>query len=136
MNGQLADALAAEHAAIFGYGAVGAHLGGALVTAARRAEEAHRSRRDELLVRLGADAPAAAPAYALPFPVTGPASALRLAVQIEERCAAAWRATLAGTTGEQRRTGLAALTDCAQRAVQWRTAAHVTPALVAFPGQT
>lgn len=136
MKQQLADALSAEHAAIFGYGVVGAHLSGALVTAARQAEETHRFRRDELLVRLGDGAPPAAPAYGLPFPVTGAAAALRLAVLIEERCAAAWQATLGATAGEQRRTGLAALTDCAQRAVGWRTAAKITPTLVPFPGRS
>ncbi len=75
----LTDALAAEHAAIWGYGVVGAHLTGAAVDQARQCEAAHRDRRDVLLEQLsagGATPPAAAPAYDLPFPVVDQASAL------------------------------------------------------------
>ena len=93
-NEALALALAAEHAAIFGYGVVGARLDRAGQTAARQAESAHRDRRDALLVRLvaaSASPPPAAPAYALPFPVSDRDSALRLAVHLEEGAGRAWR---------------------------------------------
>jgi len=133
----LGTALVAEHAAIFGYGVAGAQLTGAPQDAARAAEAAHRARRDALLVLLAAassSAPPAAPAYALPFPVTDPAAALRLAVHLEERTATVWQRALGTTTGEQRKLALDALTDCAVRAARWRRTAGVNPATVPLPG--
>ncbi|HEX6499473.1 MAG TPA: ferritin-like domain-containing protein [Micromonosporaceae bacterium] len=135
---RLAAALRAEHAAIFGYGVIGAHLGRASVDLARQAEQAHRDRRDALLVRLAAKGATPAPgepAYTLPFPVTDRTSALRLAVQIEDRTAAVWREALGDLNGDERRLGLDALTDCAVRAYRWRKVAGITPPLVAFPGK-
>jgi hypothetical protein len=134
----LADALAAEHAAIYAYGPIGARLTAAAVTAARSAEAAHRSRRDALILKLtgeGATPAPAAPAYTLPFPVTDQASALRLAVEIEDRTAAVWRGCLPTTTDTDRATALAALTDAAVRATRWRRAAALTPATVPYPGR-
>jgi hypothetical protein len=130
-------ALAGEHAAIFGYGVVGAHLTGALLTQGRQAETAHRNRRDALLEALaatGATPPAADPVYALPFPVTDQASAVKLAQQIEERTGALWRAVLPAGSTNQRRTALDALTDSALRAARWRRAAGQQPGTVALPG--
>jgi hypothetical protein len=88
-----------------------------------------------LLLLAGAAAPAE-PAYALPFPVTDAASALRLAVEIEARSAAVWRAALPAVNVDQRAQVLAGLTDCAVRATRWRRLAGITPATVAFPGRT
>lgn len=135
--GGLAAALDAEHAAIFGYGAVGAWLDRAGQTAARQAETAHRGRRDALVVRIttaGATPPAAAPAYELPFEVSDRASALRLAIELEERTAQAWRRALATNSAEDRKLAVDALIDCAVRATRWRLVAKVEPATVAFPG--
>ncbi len=135
---RLATTLVAEHAAIFGYGAVGARLDPATVPHALQAEAAHRTRRDALLLALdarGASAPVAQPAYTLPFPVTDQASALRLAVTIEERTAAAWRAALLDTTADDRKLAVEALIDCAVRATRLRRLAGVTPSTVAFPGR-
>lgn len=137
-NEQLAAALAAEHAAIFAYGPIGVRLTGAAAAAARTAEAVHRTRRDALVLRLaelGATAPPAAAAYALPFPVTDQAGALRLAVHVEDGLAAVWRAALPATTDADRRTALEALTDCAVRATQWRRSAGISPLTVAFPGR-
>ncbi|GAA0722114.1 ferritin-like domain-containing protein [Dactylosporangium roseum] len=134
---RLVAALQAEHAAIYGYGTVGPKLDGA-VSLARTAEAAHRTRRDALIVRLagaGVTPPPAAPAYSLPFPVTDRASALKLAVLIEERTGAQWRLALPVTTGEVRKLSLDALVDCAARAVVFRRAAGVTPMSVPFPGK-
>jgi hypothetical protein len=94
----LADALAAEHAAIYAYGPIGARLEDELADAAREAESAHRDRRDALVVSLArrrVTAPGPHAAYDLPFPVAEFADALRLAVLVEERVAAVWRAVLA-----------------------------------------
>lgn len=133
----LMEALAAEHAAIFAYGPIGAKLDEDLAEFARDAEAAHRARRDALVLALtadGADPPAAEPSYALPFPVSGTADALRLAVQIEERVAAVWRAALRAGAGVTRAGALDALVDAAVRATTWRRSAGITPATVPFPG--
>jgi hypothetical protein len=133
----LAAALQAEHAAVFGYGVVGAHLDAATRTAAADAENAHRNRRDALILRIvqeKATPPAAAAAYALPFPVGDRASALKLAVALEAGAAVAWRSALGGTTADDRTMALNALIDCATRATQWRVTAGITPATVPFPG--
>jgi hypothetical protein len=133
----LATALSAEHAAIFGYGVAGARLSGAALDGARAAEAAHRARRDALLLLLAGtptSAPPAAPAYRLPFPVTDGPAALRLAVHLEERTAVVWQRALATTDGNQRKLALDALTDCAVRATRWRQTAGTNPATVPLPG--
>ena len=133
----LDDALTAEHAAIWGYGVLGGHLTGPALDLAHQCEAAHRDRRDALMEQLsgaGDPPPAAAPAYDLPFAVTDQPSALRLAVQIEERTGAVWRATLPQLTGDARRSPLNALTDCALRAARWRRLSGQTPGTVALPG--
>lgn len=134
----LGAALTAEYAAIFAYGTIGVHLTDAERQAAREAEAIHRRRRDDLVLRLsdgGAPVPADRAGYTLPHPVTDRASALRLAIEVEERTASHWRAALAATDGAERGEVLAALTDCAIRATRWRLAAGVTPATVPFPGR-
>lgn len=134
----LAEALAAEHAAIFAYGLVGARLAeDDEAEAAREAEAEHRRRRDALVVLLaerGVTPPVPAPAYDLPFPVTDPDSARQLAVVLEERVGAVWRAALAAATRDDREVALAALVDTAVRATRWRIAAGIEPATVPFPG--
>jgi hypothetical protein len=114
---EFGDALAAEHAAIFGYGVLGAHLdaNSAAATQARTGEAVHRDRRDALVARLtgaGATPVPAGAVYAVPFPVTDKASALHLAVLLE------------------------ALVDSAVRATAWRRIAGISPATVSFPGKT
>jgi hypothetical protein len=138
MNEQLAAALAGEYAAIFAYGPIGVRLTGVAADEARQAEVAHRDRRDALVLLLsqgGGTVPSAAAVYALPFPVTDSASALRLAVDVEERTGAVWRAALPTTTGAERSRVLAALTDCAVRATRWRRTAGINPITVPFPGR-
>ena len=134
----LQTGLAAEHAVIWGYGVVGAHAGDALLAKVRDADDAHRTVRDDaiaLVARYGGTPVATDPEYALPFPVTDRASALRLAVHLEEGAAAAWRYAVAATDDvDVRRTALTALSDAAVRATRWRLALPRTPATVAFPG--
>ena len=134
----LAAALTAEYAAIYAYGPIGVRLSGAARTAARQAEAAHRRRRDALVLQLstaGATVPPDRAGYALPFPITDRASALRLAVEVEERTAAHWRAALAATTGPDRDQALDALIDYSVRATRWRRTAGVDPLTVPFPGR-
>ena len=69
----LQGALAAEHAAVYGYGVVGAMLAGSEQADARADWTAHQVARDTLaamLTKLGATPVAASPAYGLPFAVT------------------------------------------------------------------
>ncbi|HEY7224349.1 MAG TPA: ferritin-like domain-containing protein [Micromonosporaceae bacterium] len=135
----LRAALAAEHAAIYGYGVAGAHLTGDTQKAARQAESVHRERRDEVALRIqeqGGALVAAEPAYALPFPVSNDADAKRLAARLEEGTAGAWREALHGTEDDDRRLALDALIDCAVMATRWREAAGISPLTVPFPGST
>ncbi|GAA2032353.1 ferritin-like domain-containing protein [Catenulispora yoronensis] len=127
----LQAALENEHAAVYGYGVLTVRLAGAQRDAARNAFDTHRARRDILigLIEAQGDKPvAAAPAYALPFPVAGAADATRLAAQLEERLGASYADVVQASSGDVRRTGLEWLTDAAVRAVRWRGTS------VAFPG--
>jgi hypothetical protein len=138
VSGELEAALAAEHAAIFAYGVIGARLTGASATAARAAEAAHRDRRDALLLVLtdaGATPPPPAAAYTLPEPVTDGAAALRVAIAVEDRAAAVWRAALAATESERRQLALTAFMDSAVRATRWRRTANAGPLTRPFPGK-
>ena len=127
----LQKALAAEHAAVYGYGVVGGRIGADRRTEAKAAYDAHRARRDAL-VRAVKDLDgrpvAAAPAYALPFPVPDPAAAVRLAADLEDRVAGVWSDVVRATGGERRSTAAEALREAAVRAVRWRGES------VAFPG--
>jgi hypothetical protein len=139
VNEQLAGALAAEEAAIYAYGPIGVRLTAeGDVAEARTAEAAHRDRRDAVVSRLDELAASTAPTpagYALPYPVVDRASALKLAIDVEEGVAAAWRAVLPVTADADRSGALSALTDAAVRATRWRRLAGVTPVTVPFPGR-
>jgi hypothetical protein len=127
----LQAALAAEHAAVYGYGVVGGRIRAGRRTEARSAYDAHRSRRDALVreVRdLGGTPVAAAAAYALPFPVPDPAAAVRLAAELEDRVAGVYSDLVRATGGERRRAAAGALREAAVRAVRWSGES------VAFPG--
>ncbi len=141
------QALAAEHAAIFGYGTLGPHLPAADVATARAYQTAHRALRDGTLAALatvGVTGVTAAVSYPVPFPLDDAVAARRLAVELESACASGWRYLLAcaadtsvvqsaSITGLRARA-LGALQQSAVRALTWR--AEVTPAApsVAFPG--
>ena len=97
---RLRATLAAEYAALYAYGRLGVWLEKELRPVAHDAEAAHRARRDALIVHL--DEIKAAPvdpdtAYGLPFAVTDRDTALRLAIQVEDKVAATWHSTLAST---------------------------------------
>ncbi|WP_431729014.1 ferritin-like domain-containing protein [Verrucosispora sp. TAA-831] len=134
----LAGALTAEYAAIWAYGPIGVRLTGDDRKAAADAEAAHRGRRDALVMQIstgGGTVPPDRAGYALPYPVTDRASALRLAIEVEERTAAFWRAALPVSTGAERERALAALIEYAVRATRWRRSAGTTPLTVPFPGR-
>jgi hypothetical protein len=134
----LAAVLAGEHAAIYGYGVIGAHVSGNDLSMVKSAQRDHEQSRDALTAKLIAarvSAPAASAAYQLPFAVSDSASARKLAVLLEERVAGLWRAAVAPTQGADRQLAVQALTAAAVRATRWRERATPNgPATVAFPG--
>jgi hypothetical protein len=127
----LQAALAAEHAAVYGYGVAGAMLDGADRAAARSDWRLHQEARDMLqamITKLGATPVAASPAYALPFPVHDKESARRLAATLEDGVTRAYLGLVALTDKKLRVFGALAMQATANRAVAWRGST------VAFPG--
>ncbi|KAF4409794.1 ferritin-like domain-containing protein, partial [Streptomyces lycii] len=126
-------ALAAEHAAVYGYGVVGGRIGDDRRKEAREGYDAHRARRDGLhrTVRdLGGTPEPAAAAYRLPFPVPDAAAAERLAAELEDRLGGVYADLVRASDGALRREAAGALREAAVRAVRWRGRS------VAFPGLT
>ncbi|HEY1823522.1 MAG TPA: ferritin-like domain-containing protein [Trebonia sp.] len=130
----LQGALAAEHAAVYGYGVVGARLGGGQQSDARADWTAHQVARDTLvsmLTSLGATPVAASPAYALPFAVTNAQSAERLAATIENRVTQAYLGLVAVNTPTLRAFAAKAMQACAKRSVAWSGTTQAFPGLPA-----
>src|SRR5437868_15090063 len=71
----LQTALAAEHAAVYGYGVLGSRLRGTPRQTAKAVWDAHRAQRDRLISILSVVPVAAAPAYRLPVTVVSPRGA-------------------------------------------------------------
>ena len=129
----LQAALAAENAAIFGYGVAGAHLTGSSQAAAEQDWTAHNQARDALAAMISARGavPAAAQAYyQLPFRVHDGPSAIRLAAYLEDGVTRAYLGLVAVSDQRLRRFGAMAMQDAAQRAASWRGSTQ------AFPGLT
>ncbi|MCF6744931.1 DUF4439 domain-containing protein [Blastococcus sp. KM273128] len=131
-------ALAAEHAAVWGYGAVGAALGPGDRGSAAVAEAAHREVRDRLITLLderGTEPAAPEGGYQLPFPVLAPVDAAALAVVLEEGVAAAWVRVLDRAVERTTRALAVEVLGAAEvRAVGWRAAAGRATATSALPG--
>jgi hypothetical protein len=137
-DGALFDALATEHATIYGYGIVSAHStpeDNDLVSTAMRD---HRERREAALALLAGrsvEPPLPAAGYRLPGEVDTPTDAVKLAVQMEDDAAVAWRAVLEQAVDEKDRAfAVQALTQSAVTAAKWRKVLRVTPVTQAFPG--
>jgi Domain of unknown function (DUF4439) len=138
--------LTAEQTAVFGYGGLGPHLTlASSVSLARTCQLAHQVRAIQAAAGLtasGAVAQSGPSDYQLAIPVDNNASAVQLAIQLEEGTAAAWRyllVQLAATSSQPgnaatRGLALAALTESAVHAVQWRRMLTPTQASVPFPG--
>jgi hypothetical protein len=128
----LQAALAAENAAIFGYGVAGAHLTGSGLAAAEQDWTRHNEARDTLAAmirRLGA-APAATRAfYQLPFRVHDAASAMALAAYLEDGVTKAYLGLVAVSDQRLRRFGALAMQGTAQRAAFWRGSTQAFPGL-------
>jgi hypothetical protein len=127
----LQSALAAEHAAVYGYGVVGANLTGNRQAAAMTDWLAHQVARDtlEAMVRSRGSGPVpAAAAYRLPITVRTPGQAVSLAVLLEDRVATAYLGLVALSDIPVRQFGALQVRAAAVRAAAWRGST------VPFPG--
>lgn len=129
----LQAAIAAEQAAIYGYGVAGAFLADGDRESALDDLEAHQVVRDRLasLISVSGKTPSPAqPAYQLPFAVTTATTARQLAAVLEEGCAgAAWDLVAACAAGSTTRAmAISLLADAAARSAGWG-------ARQALPGQ-
>jgi len=127
----LQGALAAENAAIFGYGVAGARLTGRQRATATAYWNQHRSARDTLagVLRARGEQPAAADdVYKLPFGVHTAAEAVSLAIFLENGVTAAYLGLVGAADAGLRAFGARAMQDAAVRAASWRGST------VAFPG--
>ncbi len=131
----LQTALAAEHAAVYVYGALGARTSESasplLFAEVADAYATHRAWRDQLTRRLtdaGAQPTPAAAIYELPPPTPTAAAVARAALDLELACARTYAYVVAETVADDRRWALTALTRTAVR----ETALGGAPA--AFPG--
>lgn len=134
----LFDAVAAEHAAVYGYGLVSAHSTPDLNDLVSESLAGHRELREEGIARLTvrkAPVPVPAVGYRMPFDVATPTAAEKLAVRMEEDCAVAWRAVLEqAKASDDRQLAVTAMTRAAVTAAKWRSVLGVVPSTVAFPG--
>lgn len=132
----LAELLEAQHAAVYGYGVLGARLDDAPRRTALAAYDVHRARRDALAAQLrarGAEPPPGLPAYDVA--VADASEAVALAVRLEEGMALRWRDLVGGTDDvELRRLALSGLQETAVRAATWRELDGSGPVTVALPG--
>jgi Domain of unknown function (DUF4439) len=137
-NGALFDAIATEHATIYGYGVVSAHSTADLNDLVSAAMAEHRDRRERAIAMLKArsvDPPLPAAGYQMPIAVNNSTDAANLAIRMEEDDAVAWRAVLEQATDEQDRAfAVKALTQCAVTAARWSRVLGISPITVAFPG--
>lgn len=115
-------ALAAEHGAVFVYGALGAQTSQSrqptLFGALTRAYALHRDRRDHLtgvIVAAGGEPVAAEPGYALPADLGSPAAVKVRARALEESAASTYAYLVANTSGPDRAWAVQALLDAAVR---------------------
>jgi len=130
----LQGALAAEHAAIFGYGVAGAHLSGNRKSAAEQDWTGHNEARDSLAAMISAlgAAPVAAQAfYRLPFRVHDAASATALAAYLEDGVTRAYLGLVAVSDQRLRTFGALAMQAAAERAAFWRGTTEAFPGLEA-----
>jgi hypothetical protein len=131
MNDALGKALAAEHAAVYAYGVIGAKATGTFRRLADAGFDAHRARRDQLralIVGRGGSPAEPGPTYRLPFDVADRRDVARLGAQIEDGVTAAYLELAAEPDASLRRLAALALQESAVREHAW------TGQLPAFPG--
>lgn len=124
--------LAAEHAAIFAYGLLGARTSGSLRTRLTRAFDDHRDRRDQLraLITAGGGRPSEPePSYSLPSVPSTAAAASRLAAHVETGLTAAYLELVAAADPGLRQYAALGMQEAAIRA-----SGFVSGTVTAFPG--
>lgn len=130
----LQAALAAEQAAIYGYGVAGSHLTGTARDTATTEWTAHQTAADKLtgLLRArGADPDPAAVAYRLPHRVSTAAQAAQLAATLEDQVTSAYLGLVALPGPELRLLGARQARAAALRAAAWRGSTEPFPGLPA-----
>jgi hypothetical protein len=118
----LQTALAAEHAAVFVYGALGGQTSQSaaptLYADVTDAYVTHRGRRDRLIALIedaGREPVAAEPGYDLPADLSTPTAIADRALRLERACAATYAFVVASTTDDVRKWAIDALLDTAVR---------------------
>jgi hypothetical protein len=135
----LQNALASEHAAVYGYGLLIPQLTGSAREGALAAFDEHRIRRDRLrglVAALGAEPTEAAAAYRPAGPVTGAAAATRLATDLERDVALAFGELVAASSDDTRTFAARSLQELAIRQTTWQHAAPRFPGLATDPTAT
>ena len=130
----LQAALAAEEAAMFGYGVAGAHLSGNRKAAAEQDWTRHNEARDTLsamVSALGAEPTTGSAFYRLPFEVNDAVSAAKLAAYLEEGVTRAYLGLVAVSDQRLRTFGALAMQSSAERAAFWRGTTEAFPGLQA-----
>ncbi len=128
----LRAAVAAQDAAIFGYGVAGAHLTGSRQNAAEQDWIAHNQARDTLtamISQLGGQPVAAQAFYQLPFPVQDATSAMALAAYLEDGVTRAYLGIVAVSNHRLREFAALAMQSSAERAAYWRGSTQAFPGL-------
>jgi uncharacterized protein DUF4439 len=130
----LQAALAAEQAASYGYGIVGAHLTGPRFAAASADCVAHQRARDSLAAMITArharPRPAAA-AYRLPVKVSDAAGARSLAIVLERQVTAAYLGLVAVPDPALRQFAARTMREAAVRYARWGGKPQAFPGLPA-----
>lgn len=128
----LQTALAAEQAASYGYGVVGAHLTGTAFNVATADSVVHERARDaltRLITSLGATPQPAAAAYRLPIGVSNATDAAKLAIDLELEVVAAY-VDLAGVPDPRLRTlAVTSMQSACIRAAHWGARSRPFPGL-------
>ena len=130
--GALQALLAAENAAVYGYGLAGAQLTGSQYTTAKQDWNLHRAARatvsSMITQRGGTPAPAAA-AYRPPFAVNSAGSARALAALLEDGLVRAYLGLVALDDQALRTFGAGEMQAAAIRAAAWRGSTTAFPGL-------
>jgi hypothetical protein len=140
MSGSPLDALqttlAAEHAAVFVYGALGAQTSQSatpqLFDDITDAYHVHQQRRDALIGMIedaGAEPVAAEAGYDLPEDLSTTAAVTGRALRLEQGAASTYAFLVASTTGRNRSWGVEALVDTAVRELRFGGTPQVLPGL-------
>jgi hypothetical protein len=128
----LQAALAAENAASYGYGIIGAHLTGSAFRASAADCVAHERARDsltEMITARGGRPVPAAVAYRLPHVVHEPADAVALAITLERQTVRVYLSLVAAGDRAVRAFGAEQMQGAAARQARWSGRSQPFPGL-------